>query len=72
MQSVFLRHPSSRGWKPDKSGTANMWRSKGSIARGLAPYIPALKDRVLRRVGIKELALPISRREASDAVVFYW
>jgi hypothetical protein len=38
--------------EPDKSGTANMWRSKGSIARGLAPYIPALKDGVLRRVGI--------------------
>jgi hypothetical protein len=36
--------------EPDKSGTAN--RSKGSIARGLAPYIPALKDGVLRRVGI--------------------
>ena len=38
--------------EPHKSGTANMWRSKGSIARGLAPYIPALKDGVLRRVGI--------------------
>ena len=31
--------------EPDKSGTANMWRSKGSIARGLAPYIPASEGR---------------------------
>ena len=35
--------------EPDKSGTANMWRSKGSIARRLAPYIPAVKDGVAAR-----------------------